>query len=293
MGEVVQLAVEGADGSHWIIHGPGCEAGGVVLDEDPENLWETPTSTIWTSGAYQEGGTFGGERHNMQDPILPVHISATRDSDWLSVYSRWRRAFRFDRKTYLVGTSRSGVRRLAVQLLETPPFKPTINPGVNGYAPMVMRLRAGWPFWVEEPVVDVFQSKPGELAGTVMVSNPTNHPCYLQWVVVNAAAGGRVTLPDFSWQDDPEHEDYEWRDRVITTPTLSAGEQLTIDSYPDEETWRSNINPMFYGRTAGVEFEFAIPAHTEPIDVPVSATAAGTVIQVRQPRNWRTLLGGD
>ncbi|NKU16087.1 hypothetical protein GS928_23810 [Rhodococcus hoagii] len=168
----------------------------------------------------------------MYDVVLPMHISSTAELDWLSVWSMWRRAFDFDRKAYLVATSDSGVRRLGVQLLETPPFRPKNDPGPNEYAPMPMRLRAGWPFWVEEDTVDVFKSTATSplvvwdgaayYSGTVVVSNPTNQPSYLKWIV-ETPTGGKVALPDFSWESDPEHEDYEFRNRLVHFPTLGTG----------------------------------------------------------------------
>lgn len=299
---VLHLAVEGVRGEYFTIHGPGCEDGGVVLDEDPELIWETPTTTNWRAGAYQEGGEYLGKKNNMYDVVLPMHISSTAELDWLSVWSMWRRAFDFDRKAYLVATSDSGVRRLGVQLLETPPFRPKNDPGPNEYAPMPMRLRAGWPFWVEEDTVDVFKSTATSplvvwdgaayYSGTVVVSNPTNQPSYLKWIV-ETPTGGKFALPDFSWETDPEHEDYEFRNRLVHFPTLGIGERLVVDSYPDNDTYTSNLNPLFVGRMGGIEFEFAVPPYTPPTEIPVGVNKPGITVMVRQPRNWRTIAGGE
>ncbi|NKS67613.1 hypothetical protein GS461_21270 [Rhodococcus hoagii] len=42
-------------------------------------------------------------------------------------------------------------------------------------------------------------------------------------------------------------------------PTLATGERLVVDSYPDNDTYTSNLNPLFVGRMSGIEFEFAVP----------------------------------
>ncbi|MET3956870.1 hypothetical protein ABIE52_003736 [Rhodococcus sp. OAS809] len=292
MSDLLLFEIEAPNGDRATIHGPGAGAEGIVLDINPKGLWETPTTTIWTEGARQEGGTYNGFRHNMQDVILPVHISATEDMSWQQVKSRWSGMWEFDRETQLVATSSSGIRRLGLRKVETPTFEPIVDPGFNAYGLMIMTTRAGWPFYIEKDEVDVFQSKTGELNGHVTLSNPTNRPMYLKWVI-DAPQGGQVTLPDFSWITDPEHEDYEWRGRVIDVPTLSAGEKLTIRTYPDEETYDSNINPLFWARANSVEFEFAVPPHTLPVDVPIKCTVPNMTVAVYQPRHWTMVMGGE
>ncbi|MFI8660101.1 phage tail protein [Rhodococcus qingshengii] len=292
MSDLLLFEIEAPNGDRAVIHGPGSGAQGIELDESPEGYWETPTTTIWTEGARQEGGTYNGFRHNMQDVILPVHISPTDDMSWQQVKSRWSAMWEFDRITYLVATSSSGIRRLGLQKVETPKFNPRNDPGRNRYGHMVMTLRAGWPFWVEKDEVDVFQSKVGALKGHVTLANPTNRPMYVKWVV-DAPQGGQVTLPDFSWITDPEHEDYIWRGRVVDVPTLVPGEKLVIRTYPDEETYESNINPLFWARANSKEFEFAVPPHTLPIEVPIECTVPNMTVAVYQPRHWTMVMGGE
>lgn len=292
MSDLLLFEIEAPNGDRATIHGPGAGTEGIVLDINPKGLWETPTTTIWTEGARQEGGTYNGFRHNMQDVILPVHISATEDMSWQQVKSRWSGMWEFDRETQLVATSSSGIRRLGLRKVETPTFEPIVDPGFNAYGLMIMTTRAGWPFYVENDEVDVFQSKTGALNGHVTLSNPTNRPMYPKWVI-DAPQGGQVTLPDFSWVTDPEHEDYEWRGRVIDVPTLSAGEKLVIRTYPDEETYESNINPLFWARANSVEPEFPVPKHTLPVDVPISCTAPNMTVAVYQPRHWTMVMGGE
>lgn len=292
MSDLLLFEIEAPNGDRATIHGPGAGTEGIVLDINPKGLWETPTTTIWTEGARQEGGTYNGFRHNMQDVILPVHISATEDMSWQQVKSRWSGMWEFDRETQLVATSSSGIRRLGLRKVETPTFEPIVDPGFNAYGLMIMTTRAGWPFYIEKDEVDVFQSKTGALNGHVTLSNPTNRPMYLKWVI-DAPQGGQVTLPDFSWITDPEHEDYEWRGRVIDVPTLSAGEKLVIRTYPDEQTYESNLNPLFWARANSVEFDFPVPKHTLPVDVPISCTAPNMTVAVYQPRHWTMVMGGE
>ncbi|WP_032402492.1 hypothetical protein [Rhodococcoides fascians] len=289
---VLQISVEGANGSFWPFHGPDAVPTGVVLGTAPTGIWETPKSTRWSQGAYTERAEYGGDKVDMMTVVLSVHISMTPGSPWEQVYSEFRQAWDFDKTTTLVAETSSGIRRLSLRLMETPKFEPDVDPGYDNYGLMIITARPEWPFWVEDDVVDVWQSTAGALSGWVWMSNPTNRPMHPKWIVLPSQSG-RATLPDFSWETDPTHEDYEWRNRTITTPILAANEELTIDSYPDELTWRSNINPVFIGRTAGVEFEFAVPHHTLPTPVPVSSTVAGTVIQLRQNRHWTSIVGGE
>ncbi|ORI13424.1 hypothetical protein [Rhodococcus sp. 1168] len=292
MSSVLHLAVEGANGSYWPFHSAEAASTGVVLGMKPEKIWETPRSTRWTQGAFTEKAEYGGDKVDMMTIVLSVHISMRPGSPWEQVYSEFRRAWDFDEVTTLVAGSSSGVRRLGVRLVETPEFEPDVDPGYDNYGLMIITCRPEWPFWVEDDVIDVWQSASGALSGSFWVSNPTNRPMHPKYVV-DMAQAGTVTLPDFSWVSDPKHEDYEHRDRTITTPSLAAGEQLTIDSYPDELTWRSNINPVFIGRTAGIEFEFAVPHHTPLTQIPVSASVPGATVALRQSRHWTTILGGE
>ncbi|MFF2049938.1 hypothetical protein ACFVUR_19250, partial [Stenotrophomonas bentonitica] len=172
---LILLQVESWNGSLWTIHGPGAGTQGIVLDEDPEGLWETPSDTIWTEGAFQEGGTYGGVKHNMQDVVFNVHISSIPEAgvEWQTVFSQWKQAWDFEKQSYLVATTPSGIRRLALQKVSTPVFRPKHDPGINSYGLMTMTLRAAWPFWVEDDVVDVFQSKP---ANRVNLSTPITFP---------------------------------------------------------------------------------------------------------------------
>lgn len=312
--ELMLLEIIGVDGSVWTISGAGAGEQGAGLAESPEGFWETPVSTLWTQGAYQQSATFTGEKVDMMTGVWTIHLVPVPGQTWQQTFSKWKRAWSTAKQTTIRGTTQDGgVRKLKVQLIENLKFTPKNDPAFNSYGFVVMQFRPTWPFWVEDDVVDLFQANNDSRVvlqtpivlpdgqqfstvyrGTVVTSNPTDWPMHHRWVIDNPSGGAtvaRAQIPDFSWETDPEEDDYQYRNRAIWIPSLAVGEELTIDSYPDNETWRSNINPMFVGRSNGVEFEFEVPAGTDPVDIPITCTAPGMTVMLRQPRNWTSLIG--
>ncbi|WP_407726251.1 hypothetical protein ACJEDT_13095 [Rhodococcoides fascians] len=318
--DLIKLEWHGHDGSVWPLSGEGVMPGisPVSLGLSPKGIWETPRSTIWSQGAFQQSATFDGDKVDMMTAVLRVDFAATTEMTVQQVYSRFRRAWSTSKQGTLVATTGEGIRKLKLQLIENLSYEPEFDPGFNGWGFVVIQARPTWPFWVEDDVYDLFKASadnrvnlttpivlPNGNGGntsysvvyreTVRLSNPTDWPSFLKWTIDNPASGStvRVQIPDLSWETDPEEDDYEFRNRAIWVPSLAPGENLVIDTYPDHETWRSNINPMFVGRSAGVEFDFPIPEDTnEPVDVPITATALGVSVMVTMRRNWSSMLGG-
>ncbi|WP_033189287.1 hypothetical protein [Rhodococcoides fascians] len=321
--ELIRLQWEGVDGSVWELSGPGVTPGvsPVSCAPGPKGFWETPRSTIWRQGAYQETASYDGDKVDMMTAVMRIDFAETADMSVQQVYSKFRRAWSTKKQGALVATSRYGTRRLRLQLIENLGYEPEYDPAFNGTGFVTVQARPTWPFWTEDDVFDVFQAINGGensnrvnlstpivlpngsgqnvsystvYRAPVRLSNPTDWPCYVKYTIENPVNGSvvRVQIPDLSWETDPDEDDYEHRERAIWVPSIDPGENVVVDTYPDNLTLWSSKNPMAIGRLAGIEWEFPIPEDTDPMDVPITATAPGVSVLVEMKRNWSSMIGG-
>ncbi|MEJ6013293.1 phage tail protein [Corynebacterium sp. H127] len=283
----MDLELIGCDGSRWNIHGYAQGAQGVEVMTDVKGLLEAPVKAIWTQGAFQEGSTYMGFRTEPFDVVLPVEVEGNTTYNFQLQDSRFRRALGTpDDEFQLRARSSDGLRTLTLRMTEIPEYLGAHDPTTIKKAEYVLQARGAWPRWVGDTDTDTFTAPTGEGSGFVTVSNPTDTPLYPHWI---CSAPGKWTLPDFSWSND------RWASRVISTPTLLAGQGLSIDTYPFNEPYVAADGSNIAGRFAGVMFLHPVPPHTPPTEIPVSVTGGGpdAACQVRMVRNWRRPYGGD
>jgi hypothetical protein len=283
--EAALIEVVGVDGSSWTLSGTGQGEQGVELATAPTGLYDAPVTTFWNSSAYQPGATYGGASWQKRDVAFAVNVHATETLSWESVDSAWRKAWAYDRDTELVVTTQFGTRRLFLRLSEQPEFETERDPHLKRWAKVTMTCTAGVPWWVEDDVTVTAVSSTDTTAAGVSetlwlpVSNPTDRPMWLRWV---ASAPGVWTLPDFSFAAD------EFADRVITLPSLSVGQDITVDTDPLEEMVVAANGSSVWARMNGKVFLHSVPPWTPETQLPVtvSGAPAGATVQVRCPRNW-------
>lgn len=285
MAEAALIEVEGVDGSLWTLSGPGQGLEGVELGTAPTGLYDAPVKTIWNSSAYQIGATYGGANWQKRDVVFGVNVYETGSASWESVDSSWRKAWAYDRDSKLTVTTEYGARTLHLRLSEQPEFKPKRDPHTKRWGQVTMTCTAGIPWWVEDDVtvtaVSATDTRPDGKSETlwVPVSNPTDQPMWLRWV---ATAPAVWTLPDFSFEDDGH------RNRVISLPSLVAGQDITVDTDPMEEMIAAADSSSVWARMNGQMFLHPVPAWTSETKLPVTVkrAAPGATVQVRCPRNW-------
>lgn len=283
----MELQLHSSTGRVWHIHGDNAGAEGVGLLEGADGLWEAPIKSVWMQGAFQEGATYLGFKTEPLDVVLPIGIRGETYAEWARTDSMFRHDLGDpDTEFSLVAISASGRRELKLRLTDSPVSVRATDPSVDHYTRLVVQARAGWPRWEGLAEASGHTFPTGSGTGSVTVSNPTDTWLYLLWV---CDAPGKWVLPDFSWRDD------QWHDRIITTPSLSAAEALTIDTYPANESYVAANGSNIAGRFGGVEFLFPIPPHTPLTQLPVKLTGGqpGASVMVRMPRNWRRPRGGD
>lgn len=287
VGTPITVDVIGVDGSKWRVSGPGAGREGVELALSPQALFdEAPISGIWQQSAFQEGATYLGHTIEPIDMVLPFDIYGDGGWDWEYIESRFHAAWDEVIPAEIVVTVNGKRRRILVQKLENIRTKSDRDPRLLQWSEMTLTVRAAWPFWQGDTLVSSASTGLSTAELFVTVTNPTDRPMWLQWALT---APGRWTIPDFDWGlgDHPT--------RKITTPTLTAGQALTIDTHTLREPYVAADGSNIAGRFGGVLFQHSVPPHTPPTDVPVKLESApgGGAVQCRMVQEWRRAWRGE
>lgn len=281
------IEIVGVNGEHWTVSGEGEGDQGVILERDPEGLFdEAPFKTIWQQGATQEGATFLGSVADPIDLVLGFAIFGDEHGtlEWSDVEARFFASFSPSKPARIEVTTEVGKRTLQVVKLEKSKQVSAFDPRIAGYSRLQMTLRAPWPFWEGDTYTSTFVATAANSSGHVTVFNPTDRPLWLQWA---ATAPGKWTIPDYNFEGGAHAA------RKITTPTLSVGQDLTIDTYPRTETYTAADGSNMAGRFGGVDFLYPVPPGTPETQLPVSVTGGtvGGMIQCRMVHHWQRAQG--
>ena len=274
MKNAVDVEVEGVDGSIWHLYGHREGEEGVHLGMEPDGLVDSPVRTLWTQTASGRGATAAGVRWEPRDLVFTALVGDRFGRDWQTVDSAWRRAWSYEDETIIrVTTTWSGTRELRCQLFEAPQVGVEMDPNVNGFAQVVMTVRAANPFWRSLPEYQTVEASSGS-PGSVVIDNPTDTPGFSKWVTI---AGARWTIPDF---------DFKGSQRVITLPASYTDSNVVIDTDPLEETITVAGWPNAWDQMGGVDFLHPVPPGTPPTEVPVSWTGSSGSLTLVLEREW-------
>jgi len=286
------VELEGVNGNWFTLSGPGMGEQGAYLGTDVDGIYDAPVKTIQNSHAFQTGSTYGGKRNLQRDLVFGVWITDDNGESWESNDSEWRKAWDYAKDAKLWITTETSRRYLKVKLAEQPQVQMEHDPRLIGSQKVVMTCVANDPWWYEPDATATWiaptdTSGGSTVSGTVTVSNPTDVPIWLKWVI---QAPGKPTLPDFSFGDDRYERATIDAARQVVMPTLQTGEHILVDT--DEEAINGQVNSStdtaVYMRMNGVTFCYPVPPYTPATALPVamSKAPAGVGIQVRQPRPW-------
>lgn len=271
---------------------------GVHLAEGAvEGIYDAPVKTTWKTGAFQDGSRQKARKWLHRDMELGFHVGPTMGSSWEFNDSEFRRIFDYQDDPWEVDptptvleveTELSGVRKLDVLLYDAPVFSPSIDPTKNSHGFVVLKLRAGQPFWYEDDIITEFAETTASAAGTITVSNPTDQVMYQKWVLTRAT----WTLPDVSWEGmagvrapGGEHET-RVIDGIKVTDT-NGGAVVDLDG--QNLMFRDAHNTNLLAQMAGKFFVYPIPPYTPETELPVEYTDApsgGAMVRLVQPRRW-------
>lgn len=302
MAQGAKIEIIGADGNRWVVSGPGMGEQGVELDVKPEGLInEAPIKQIWQQSAFQEGATYMGTSIEPIDLVLGFHVWDYTDSDgkyhtWEEVERKFFRAFHERKKTQITYTPDNGkTRMLDVIKLESITTESNRDPRLNEYSKVVVSLRSPFPYWRGDTQRQDVKIAPGEEAvARFTLNNPTDTYMWSKWTMT---APGMWLIPDYDLDEitnvkaanqsiidlvaelrklnddnlinsikvlallNKKHE------RAVRTPILSAGQDLTIDTYPRNETYVAADGSNIAGRMQGVDFLHPIPPGVGPVEI--------------------------
>lgn len=276
------------------VHGDKAGQEGVWLAQGQvAGIYDAPVQTTWKTGAFQQGSTQKFRKNLHRDMQLGFHIKETFTSYEFNE-SLFRQIFdyeedpwdpNYDPTVIEVETSLSGTRKLNVLMYEAPDFDADIDPQQQQYGNLIMKLRAGQPFWYEPDVVSTYTASGSFNSGTVTVSNPTDQVMYHKWVLTPAS----WTLPDYKWTGGRGTRTVS-NSRVVSGINVTAiNGGAVVDLDRQELMFRDQNNTNILAQLAGQFFEYPIPPYTPTTTLPVlySGAASGSATaQLRQPRRW-------
>lgn len=297
---VMNISLRGAhDGEVLHLSGEDAGAEGVYLAEGGlDGFYEAPVETIWERARRQRGGTFRGIENPERDMTLTFHVVDTPNASWQEVAALVRNTFSYhldpwwpeDNLATVQVETDDDYREMAVQMSEEPEFTSDHDPDVNGYAKMVVSLKAAQPFWQGRTTVSTWETTSSSGSGVVTVSNPTDVPMYLLWVL----DPGTWTIPDVSWTGRPGKRapGGTYGSRSITLkPVTTAMGGLVVNTDPMERTFSDAAGTNVVGAIGGGYYVInrEIPPRTPKTDLPVSVSGApsgGAGVELRQVRLW-------
>lgn len=276
------------------VHGDNAGKQGVWLAHGQvQGLYDAPVRTTWKTGAFQIGSTQKSRKWLHRDLTLGFHIKDTYSSYEFNE-SLFRQVFEYEPDPWdaswsptviEVDTALSGTRYLDVLMYEAPDFDSDIDPLQQGYGNLILKLRAGDPFWYSDTYSSTFSAVSGSGSGFVTVSNPTDQICYQKWLL----SRGTWTLPDFRWQGAQGYRLPAGARFVDNIVVGEANGAAVVDLDRQELMFRDARNTNILAQLSGKFFEYPIPPYTPLQQIPVSfvgAPAGGASVTLQQPRRW-------
>lgn len=282
------------DDSVFHVHGDQAGAEGVWLAKGQvQGIYDSPVLTTWKTGAFLEGSIQRGRKYLHRDLVLGFHVKDTANT-WELNDSHFRQIFEYEPDpwddnwsptTIEVETELSGTRKLDVLMWEAPEFEADLDPQMQQHGNLILKLRAGQPFWYEDDVLTAFSSSSTSASGTIGVSNPADQIMYHKWELSPAT----WTLPDFTWSGGKGTRTAS-NNRTISGIVVGTGNGgAVVDLDRQELMFRDAANTNILGQLSGKFFEYPVPPHTPLRFLPVSFSAApsgGATVRLRQPRRW-------
>lgn len=291
---VATITLESDNGDSVVVSAPNDDylEDDIVLDTDPNGMYDTGFTVRTQSGAFETGGRIVGEQVPIREMVLPF---------WLTPAARprfqrlWGTPGNF-RKVRWIYDGPSGPRSLTLRLAKEIVY--TTEGGFDAalddsYHAVVSAIAVNPMYEGPEEVQEWTKPGSGEETGWFEVWNPTDQPLWLEWTFDPA---DEWQFPDFSFGQERKWgrtvgEDAE---RMIITPELT--QMLSVMSDPFMDTYVSADLSNAAGLFNGVEPIYAVPPYTgtlaRPVMMPVVCTGpAGVKATLRQRRFWSAESG--
>lgn len=287
-------------GALFSTHGRDAGAEGVWNAKGQvKGIYDAQVKTTWKTGAHQEGSTQKSKKVLHRDMELGFHICETKLPPRAAEYneSEFRKIFDYEvdqwdddpqPTTLHIETEQSGERKLDLLLYDTPVCEPDLDPIMQQYFNVILKLRAGQPMWYEDDEVTKFTSGSTSASGFIEVENPTDQPMRHKWILTRAT----WSLPDVSWRGGRNrrrpggvHKNRQVPMFPITDAQGGVVVSLNKQDLMVRDVHFTNCLPLMGGKF----FEYVIPPYTPRQELPISYTdapAGGAMAKLVQPRRW-------
>lgn len=289
-------------------HGVGAGSEGVWSGQGQvKGIFHSPVQTSYKTGAFQEGSTLKSVKWLHRDLLMGFHITDTPDramedneSDFLSIFEYEEDEWDDNPQptTLHIDTFKSGERRLDVMMYEHPEVESDVDPIEQQYLNPILKLRAEQPHWYQPDHRTRFSGGQGSASGFIEVSNPTDRPMKIKWILTRA----QWNIPDFSWKG-PKYSRRPggiYKDRIVPLQPITdiqGGAVISLDTANDLMVRDHNYtNALPTLLPNGQAFIHVVPPYTPKTMLPISYTGApvgGAMATLVQPRRWTTPWGRE
>lgn len=301
----IEISILGTNSLRWDVAGPKAGRQGAIMAAEQVDglLDEAPFEQEWDDTADDIGQTWAHTRFKARDMMVGFHLfeddyagpSGKLESDFRNSFAmhrdQWDTSFRHARA--VVKTKLSGIRMMTIQMYEKSDMGFGDDRINDEYFNVKYQLRAGNPLYYGKKVVSVFTTSGSSGSGTIVVSNPTNMPMRVTWVLTR----GIWTISDTSWTGKPGYRvpGGDMAGRTIVLPEVTSadgGVTITRDRQKLHAVTANGTN--FLGRMQGNWVRFEIPPYTPRTELPIAVSGApssGARAELHQERWWSRPIG--
>lgn len=301
MSDYWSLRLLGCDGSEWDIEGPDAGAQGAFILPKAQQFYHSPAVTYWVQAG--AGQKYQGFAYAPRKPLFHICTTSDDPEDWRDIWSRLSMAFGDPDDVFrLESTTADGVRYLQMRLRQHLAAFEAIeglsgkDPHLFGCGSVGVDAQCEQPHWYSDPVQFSWSLPSGTSGATTTFQHPGNPGPVTIWPRWYLTAPGRWVIPDRSYGQEDKFGRHGYNDATNTysVVALSSGEDLEIDSDPDEEfmvTIAGGLGPWM--RSQGDVLTYPIPKFTPPHTVTVSVTSAtaGATATIECDRYYDTPFG--
>lgn len=295
MSDYLAFSIDGADGSHWDLAGPGQGAQGAEMRPGPSKIIDAPAKTFWIQSA--TGQHYQGRQFQRRDPVFSVNIFANNPDTWRARDSAFRQALgMYDDEFTLNAVTPDGTRRLKMRLLQEPTAYGTAD--YEGRDPhnicestLAISAACAQPFWYADDLTFSWTLPSGSSgSGTLPMQNFGDVDIWPKYMV---NAPSTWTIADYSWGSNLYNRALQDATRTVPLPTLVAGEDSYADSDPDQEPLIAANGAPVWNRWNANGILYPVAPRTPVTLVPVSVTGAnpGASVVLTLPRRYSRPFG--
>lgn len=277
--------------------GPNMGAQGISLLTGFSGLYHAPRTPISESHAYQEGAT-PSDFPRVDPRMIDMRLATRGDTPelWETIDSLLWQVLGFRHDAYLRWYSKGGTqwRELKVRLDRKPTDQMTYDPRITKHMVWDCTLVAYDPWWYSETLTSEWRND-GTGSGTLLLENPADQECWVQFSGGTIEADETWTLPD-ALGTYPQGHPRAGQQVTHTLPTLTPEHGgFLVDTHPLAPLLTVRNRALPWAEMRAEAFLFSLPPHTTPREVPVSLVGGtpDSYVTAFMTQRWDRPWGGE